>query len=161
MLYLPSSHLSSLIKSSSLVRGNRLFPSIHPKKAKIGRRDFSMAVPTEWNRLPNNYKIPTGHLRFQEPTQDIPVQIGIPTTIHIPHPPPLAFWVRTSAWFWTIAYFYSSTLESLHQLCAILIFPLLLHYFFIVYLYNRESLIPLSNVMLKFNKIFILGWTGY
>ena len=46
------SDLSSLIKSSSFTRGNRLsLSSGHPKKA-IGRRGFAMASPTEWNRLP-------------------------------------------------------------------------------------------------------------
>ena len=46
------SYLSSLIKPSSLTRGNRLsLSSVRPKKA-IGRRGFAMASPTEWNGLP-------------------------------------------------------------------------------------------------------------
>ena len=46
------SYLSSLIKPSSLTRGNRLsLSSVHPGKA-IGRRGFAMASPTERNRLP-------------------------------------------------------------------------------------------------------------
>ena len=47
-----TSYLSSVIKPSSLTRGNRLsLSSVRPKKA-IGRRGFAMASPTEWNRLP-------------------------------------------------------------------------------------------------------------
>ena len=45
-------YLSSLSKTSSLTRGNRLsLSSVRPKKA-IGRRGFAMASPTEWTRLP-------------------------------------------------------------------------------------------------------------
>ena len=45
---------STLIKSSSLTRGNRLsISSDHPKKA-IGRRGFAMASPTELNGLPQS-----------------------------------------------------------------------------------------------------------
>ena len=50
------SYLSSLIKPSSLTRGNRLsLCSACPKKA-IGRRGFAMASPTEWNRLPQSIR---------------------------------------------------------------------------------------------------------
>ena len=47
-------YLSSLIKTSSLTRGNRLsLSSVCPREA-IGRQGFSMASPTKWNRLPQS-----------------------------------------------------------------------------------------------------------
>ena len=47
-------YLSSLIKTSSLTRGNRLsFSSVFPQKA-IDRQGLAMASPTEWKRLPQS-----------------------------------------------------------------------------------------------------------
>ena len=44
-------YLSSLIKTSSLTCGNRLFlSSVRPLKA-IDRQSFALASPTEWNRF--------------------------------------------------------------------------------------------------------------
>ena len=59
------SYLSSLIKPSSLTRGNRLsLSSVHPKKA-IGRRGFAMASPTEWNRLPQSVRSQNTIIEFR------------------------------------------------------------------------------------------------
>ena len=59
------SYLSSLIKPSSLTRGNRLsLSSVRPKKA-IGRRGFAMASPTEWNRLPQSVRSQNTIIGFQ------------------------------------------------------------------------------------------------
>ena len=44
-------YLSSLIKTSCLMCGNRLSLSSVSHKKTIGRRGFAMASPTEWNRL--------------------------------------------------------------------------------------------------------------
>ena len=59
------SYLSSLIKPSSLTRGNWLsLSSVRPKKA-IGRRGFAMASPTEWNRLPQSVRSQNTIIGFQ------------------------------------------------------------------------------------------------
>ena len=49
-------YLSSLIQTSSLTHGNQLsLSSVCPRKI-IGRRDFTVAPPTEWNRLPQSVR---------------------------------------------------------------------------------------------------------
>ena len=50
-------YLSSLIKTSCLTCGNRLSLSSVSHKKAIGRRDFAMASPTEWNRLPQSVRL--------------------------------------------------------------------------------------------------------
>ena len=45
-------YLSSLIRSSSRTRANRLSVSSTLPKKQIGRRSFAVAAPVEWNRLP-------------------------------------------------------------------------------------------------------------
>ena len=47
-------YLSSLIKTSSPTRGNRLSLSLVCPRNAFGRRGFAMASPTEWNRLPQS-----------------------------------------------------------------------------------------------------------
>ena len=49
-------YLSSLIKTSCLMHGNRLSLSSVSHKKAIGRRGFAMASPTEWNRLPQSVR---------------------------------------------------------------------------------------------------------
>ena len=49
-------HLSALIRSSSLTRGNRLSVSSTRPKKHIGRRGFAVASPAEWNKLPQTVK---------------------------------------------------------------------------------------------------------
>ena len=49
-------YLSALIRSSSLTRGNRLSVSSTRPKKHIGRRGFAVAVPAEWNKLPQTVR---------------------------------------------------------------------------------------------------------
>ena len=49
-------YLSSLIKTSSLTRGNRLSLSPVCRRKTIGRRSFAMASPTEWDKLPQSVR---------------------------------------------------------------------------------------------------------
>ena len=49
-------YLSTLIKSSTLTRGNRLsVSSFHPKRC-VGFRSFEVASPLKWNRLPSDIR---------------------------------------------------------------------------------------------------------
>ena len=49
-------YLSALIRSSSLTRGNRLSISSTRPNKHIGRRDFAVAAPAEWNKLPQTVR---------------------------------------------------------------------------------------------------------
>ena len=48
--------LSSLIKTRGLTRGNQLSLSSDCPGKAIGKRDFAMASPTEWNRFPQSIR---------------------------------------------------------------------------------------------------------
>ena len=49
-------YLSALIKSRSLTHGKRLSVSSTCPKKRIGRRDFAVAAPAEWNKLPQTVR---------------------------------------------------------------------------------------------------------
>ena len=49
-------YLSSLIRSSSLTRGNRLSVSTYRPSRQIGTRSFAVAAPVEWNKLPQTVR---------------------------------------------------------------------------------------------------------
>ena len=51
-----SPYLSALIRSSSLILGNRLSVSSTCPKKHIGRRGFAAATPAEWNKLPQTVR---------------------------------------------------------------------------------------------------------
>ena len=49
-------YLLSLIRLSSLTRGNRPSVSSTRPKKQIGRRGFAVAAPAEWNKLPQTVR---------------------------------------------------------------------------------------------------------
>ena len=72
-------YLSTLIKTTSLTHGNRLFlSSVCPRKA-IGRRCFVMASPTEWNRHPQSLQSQHTITGFQSQLKTYLFRLAYPT----------------------------------------------------------------------------------
>ena len=55
---------------------------IETKVSKKGNRQvwFCHGCSSQMEQLATKYQIPKDHLEFQEPTQNLPVQTGMPTT---------------------------------------------------------------------------------
>ena len=76
-------YLPSLIKTSSPTHGNRLsLSSVCPRKT-IGRRGFTMASPTEWNRLPQSVRSQYTITGFRSQLKTYLFRLAYPPTQYI------------------------------------------------------------------------------
>ena len=74
-------YLSTLIKSSTLTRGNRLsVSSFHPKR-HVGFRSFEVASPLEWNRLPSDIRQQSDFKSFKSKLKTHLFRLAYPTLV--------------------------------------------------------------------------------